>query len=406
MQFGQSTHLTYCTNIHPGETWEDVFHTLKMFLLPLKSRLSPSKPMGVGLRLSDQASRTLVEDNNLALFKQWLDTHELYVFTMNGFPYGGFHRQVVKDAVYAPDWRTEERVAYTIRLCHILAYLLPEGMEGGISTVPVSYKPWFKSENARKEAFEKGAMHLTRVVEELTAIGIATGKFIHIDIEPEPDCLLENTAEMVNFYTHSLLPIGSGYLMQKLGIKSTKAEDIIRRHIQVCYDVCHFAVEYESPAYVFNEFAKAGIKIGKIQISAALKAMLPVEAERRKKIAQRFESLAESTYLHQVVARKGDGTFVQFPDLPQALAHINDYEMAEWRTHFHVPVFVSDFQDLQSTQEDIVEVLRLNNQQPVTSHLEVETYTWEVLPKAIKVDLLSSIGREMEWVIAQMGSTK
>jgi hypothetical protein len=406
MQFGNNTHLTYCTNIHPGETWEEVFYTLKMFLLPLKSRLSPAKPMGVGLRLSDQASRTLIENNNLSIFKEWLDTHNLYVFTMNGFPYGGFHRQVVKEAVYAPDWRTEERVAYTIRLCHILAYLLPEGMEGGISTVPISYKPWFKSDNARKEALEKGALHLTKVVEELTAISIAKGKPIHIDIEPEPDCLLENTAEMINFYQHTLLPLGSGYLMQKMGIKSVNAEEIIRRHIGVCYDVCHFAVEYEKPAYVFEQFARAGIRIGKIQISAALKANLPVEATQRKKIARKFESLAESTYLHQVVARKGDGSLLQFPDLPQALTHINDHDMVEWRTHFHVPVFVSDYQDLQSTQEDIIEVLRLNRQQPVTSHLEVETYTWEVLPKAIKVDLLSSIGREMEWVIAQLDSTK
>jgi hypothetical protein len=325
---------------------------------------------------------------------------------MNGFPYGGFHRQVVKEAVYAPDWRTEERVAYTIRLCHILAYLLPEGMEGGISTVPISYKPWFKSDNARKEALEKGALHLTKVVEELTAISIAKGKPIHIDIEPEPDCLLENTAEMINFYQHTLLPLGSGYLMQKMGIKSVNAEEIIRRHIGVCYDVCHFAVEYEKPAYVFEQFARAGIRIGKIQISAALKANLPVEATQRKKVARKFESLAESTYLHQVVARKGDGSLLQFPDLPQALTHINDHDMVEWRTHFHVPVFVSDYQDLQSTQEDIIEVLRLNRQQPVTSHLEVETYTWEVLPKAIKVDLLSSIGREMEWVIAQLDSTK
>jgi hypothetical protein len=324
---------------------------------------------------------------------------------MNGFPYGGFHRQVVKDSVYAPDWRTDERLAYTIRLCHILAYLLPDGMEGGISTVPISYKPWFKTDNARKETLEKGALHLTKVVEELTAIGIRQGKLIHIDIEPEPDCLLENTAEMVNFYVHTLLPLGSGYLMQKMGILSTKAEDLIRRHIQVCYDVCHFAVEYEKPAFVFEQFAAAGIKIGKIQISAALKAMLPYEAGQRKKVAQKFAALAESTYLHQVVARKTDGSLVQFPDLPQALSHINDHDTVEWRTHFHVPVFVSDYQDLQSTQEDITEVLRLNKQQPVTSHLEVETYTWEVLPKEIKVDLLSSIGREMEWVIKQLSSS-
>jgi sugar phosphate isomerase/epimerase len=403
MHIGNNSHLTYCTNIHPGESWDQVFESLKIYVLPLKERLSPTHPMGVGLRLSDQASRVLIQQETLASFKKWLDEHGLYVFTMNGFPFGGFHRQVVKDQVYRPDWTTKERLEYTIRLCHILADLLPEGMKGGISTSPISYKPWFRGNTkAINDALETGALQLTQVVEELIAIGIQKGKQIHIDIEPEPDCLIENTAELIDFFQHKLLPIGSGYLMSKMFIKPAIAEEAIREHIQVCYDICHFAVEYEKPAYVFDQLAKAEIRIGKIQISAALKAVLPEAVPERNPVADRFKSLAESTYLHQVVVRNANQSLTHYADLPQALVHIFEPQAIEWRTHFHVPVFIADYEGMQSTQDEIIEVLQLNQQNPVTEHLEVETYTWEVLPESIKMSLFSSIAREMEWVKDQL----
>lgn len=257
MHIGPHSHLTYCTNIHPGETWEQIFENLKTYLLPLKERLSPANKMGVGLRLSDQASRTLIEPATLASFKEWLDAHDLYVFTMNGFPYGGFHRQVVKDLVYRPDWTTQERVDYTIRLCEILAELLPEGIEGGISTSPISYKPWLRgNEKLIRSTLETGALNLTLVVQELIALCIRTGKCIHIDIEPEPDCLIENTDEFIDFFQHKLLPIGTGYLMEKMAIKPAIAEEALRKHIQVCYDICHFAVGYEKPATVFESYQR------------------------------------------------------------------------------------------------------------------------------------------------------
>ena len=135
-------HLSYCTNIHPAETWEATFQSLQKYLLPIQSKLAPNKKLGIGLRLSNQASIELNQRNHLEAFKQWLNNHNLYVFTMNGFPYGAFHQQRVKDQVHQPDWSTKERFEYTKRLIDQLAYLLPEGMEGGISTSPISYKPW------------------------------------------------------------------------------------------------------------------------------------------------------------------------------------------------------------------------------------------------------------------------
>lgn len=400
MHLGNNCHLTYCTNIHPGETWDEIFSSLQTYFPPLKQQLSPSQAMGIGLRLSDQASRTLIQPETLADFQTWLRENDLYVFTMNGFPYGGFHRQVVKDHVYAPDWTAPERLAYTLRLCDILAQLLPEGMDGGISTSPVSYKPWFSSGQAIQEALQTGAMQLIKVVAHLMAISLETGKIIHIDIEPEPDCLLENTRELIDFFAHHLLPTGAGYLMGKMAITHQAAEEVTRTHLRVCYDVCHFAVEYEPPIQVLAQLQAADIRVGKIQISAALKAALP--ATNRTEIAERFTALSESTYLHQVVVRNQDESFTRYMDLPQALPHIHESQAAEWRTHFHVPVFVADYQNLQSTRDDIVEVLRLNQLQPFTSHLEVETYTWEVLPETLKIDLATSIRRELEWVLATL----
>jgi sugar phosphate isomerase/epimerase len=404
MYIGNNSHLTYCTNIHPAETWPEVFTSLQKYALPLKQRISPGKAFGIGLRLSSQASIDLLQESKLAEFRAWLDENDLYVFTLNGFPYGGFHRQVVKDDVHRPDWTTRERTEYIIRLCRILAQLLPAGMEGGISTSPISYRLWYKNnQQALNEAFRTGCRHLAEVVAELVHIRKQSGKLIHIDIEPEPDGLIDHTADTIDFFLHKLIPLGSAYLQEKQGIPASEAEQAIRTHVQVCYDVCHFAVMYENPREVINSFKAAGIGIGKVQLSAALKARLPEEAEGREKVTGWFAAFAESTYLHQVVARTLDHSHVQYPDLPQALAHIQDQNTIEWRTHFHVPIFLKDYHTLQSTQEDIVEVLHLHRQQPFTRHLEVETYTWEVLPESIKLDLGASLEREMQWVMGELG---
>ena len=401
MHIGRDIHLTYCTNIHPGETWDEVFQSLREYVPPLKQSLSPGAPFGIGLRLSDQASRVLAKKDEIQTFCNWLTDNGLYVFTMNGFPYGGFHRQRVKDDVHRPDWTTPERRDYTGRLARILAQLPNQSAEAGISTSPLTYRPWHTTETALNEAITIGCLHLAETVKELAAIASETGVTVHLDIEPEPDGLIDHVADTVNFFNQELIPAVTTYLMDGLRIKAENAEELARTHLRLCYDVCHFAVMYENPAEALRTFAAAGIRIGKLQISAALKADLPAD---RTAHAKAFGELAESTYLHQVVARKSE--IRQYADLPDALPHIHDPAVAEWRTHFHVPVFVQDYGLLQSTQADIVETLRMLMQpekEPFTHHLEVETYTWEVLPPALKTHLSASIEREMRWVLAQLG---
>ena len=185
---------------------------------------------------------------------------------------------------------------------------------------------------------------------------------------------------------------------KQLNYTPAEAEEVIKRHVQLCYDVCHFALGYENHSTVVQELHKKGIQVGKIQISAALKATIPAEETLRNAVMDEFKMYNESTYLHQVIARKTDGEIIRYRDLPEAFADAHHPQVEEWRAHFHVPIFAEDFGRLESTQSDIVEVLKLQKSVNFTQHLEVETYTWEVLPNPLKLPLRESIERELLWV--------
>lgn len=394
-------HLTYCTNIHPGETWEQVFANLQAYIPPLKRTLAPDAAFGIGLRLARTASEALLQGNALPRFQDWLTAQNCYVFTLNGFPYGGFHGQGVKDKVYAPDWSHGDRLTYTQQLMTLLAALVPDGLDGGISTVPLSYKPWWHdTETAQRTVFECSSLYLAQVAAEMAQIETVTGKCLHLDLEPEPDALLENADEVITFFQEWLLPLGQAHLQQQYGVRGAIAERWLRRHIRVCYDTCHFAVEYEDPATALAKFRAAGIAIGKFQLSSALRMPIPPETAQRRALRQHLEPFAESTYLHQVIARDTSGALTHYADLQDALSALETTRATEWRTHFHVPIFIDQYPPLASTQDHIAEILQRLPDAPDCHHLEIETYTWEVLPPEMKVDLLASIQREYEWVLA------
>ena len=396
-------HLSYCSNIHAGETWDATFQNLKIYIPEVKKRLALKGAFGIGLRLSHEAALVLERPDRLQEFRDWLKKSNTYVFTLNCFPYGGFHRTKVKEQVHAPDWTTEDRLEYTIRSFRILAELLPEGVEGGISTSPLTYRHWFPTDLEKKEAFEKATNHLIAVVEELVKLQQETGKFLHLDIEPEPDGLLENYEELIRYFKEWLLPVGKVSLAKQLGTTEKAAEKLIKDHLQVCYDVCHFAIGYEKPKEAFKKLKQAGIGIGKIQLSAALKLLIPESPYERFSIGKRLAEFADTTYLHQVVGSTKSGGLNSYPDLPQALTQLGETQDLEWRVHFHVPIFLENYGTFQSTQEDIVEVLKLVHADPsITKHLEVETYTWEVLPEDTHLTLGEAISRELAWVREQL----
>lgn len=338
--------------------------------------------------LSDKASRQVLSGRRLAEFKSWLHSEGLYVFTMNGFPFGGFHADAVKENVYKPDWTTRERVEYTKRLFNILAELVPEGTDGGISTSPVSYKYWFPDSFKAEEALAVSCRHLAEMAAFLQQIEARTGRHLHLDIEPEPDCLIENSAEAIALFKR---------------LSAFADEALLKKHLALCFDICHFSVEYEEPETVFHKLASNGIRIGKIQISAALKAVVSSDEQHREQTFRQLRQFDEARYLHQTVVRNRLNELTRYRDLSFSAAAC-DWDAAEWRTHFHVPVFLSRYGSLQSTQDDVLSVLKLLKGNHLTNHLEVETYTWDVLPVALKTDLTGSIVRELEWVKKNLNS--
>jgi hypothetical protein len=379
-------HLSYCSNIHTGEIWTEHFAQLQAHVPAVKAQVSPDEKMGLGLRFANQASIDLQDSSLISELKTWLKEQNLYVFTLNGFPYGGFHNTIVKDQVHAPDWTTTERRDYTIRLAHILAQLL-EDKEGGISTSPLSYRYWFTSEKEREDAMLKSTQHLLEVVEVLDQIAKKTGKVIHIDIEPEPDGLLSNHTEFVHWYEEVLLPSGDASL--------------IRKHVQLCFDICHYGVSFDEPETSIAELKSKNIPVGKIQISSALRIDLRDQEETK---IDELKKYREPVYLHQVKALRKNGTYEEFKDLDEAFESYQPETYDEWRVHFHVPLFLENYGLLGSTQKEIRETLAIQKENPFTNHMEIETYTWGVLPTAYQVPIADSISREIKTIQELLGS--
>ena len=397
MEFQPNSHLSYCSNIHPGESWQDTFSNLKTHIPVIKQQVSPDQPFGIGLRLSNEASSDLAKPEQLEALKSWLKEADCYVFTMNGFPFGGFHDQVIKDKVHAPDWSTPDRLAYTKRLADILAQLLPEGVIGGISTSPLSYRWWHQQEDF-DQVKTTCTTQLMDLVIHLQKLKQQTGKSIHIDMEPEPDGLLETGQEFIDYYQKFLLGEQLSTITEAFACSKEEAKIKLKEHIQLCYDICHYAVEYEEAAPSVEQLKTLNIPVGKIQISAALKARLGTISDRMS-IKEDLQNFVEPNYLHQAVLKQRDGALTRFKDLDIALKEIDNDQFTELRTHYHVPLFTETYGNLKSTQDEIVNLLSIWKEKPFCSHLEVETYTWGVLPSALKKDIDASIIRELEWVL-------
>jgi sugar phosphate isomerase/epimerase len=388
-------HLTYCTNIHPGESWAEVRRNVERLVCAVKARIAPAERFGVGLRLSAAAARELADPRELDAFRALLDARGLYVFTVNGFPYGPFHGTPVKERVYLPDWMDDERLAYTDGLAHLLAALLPPGVDGTISTVPGAFRPRVASAADVARMVDRLVAHAAT----LHAIHARTGRAIALALEPEPCCFLETIAETVAFFEQRVFAAPAVERFRRLsGLGAADAVAALRRHLGVCLDTCHAAVEFEEPAAAVRALRAAGIRIAKVQLSAGLRLRRP-DAEARAALA-RFD---DPVYLHQVVARD-DGRLTRWLDLPDAIG-MDAVAGGEWRVHFHVPVFMERLGAFENTQAVLAEFLALQAADPISAHLEVETYTWSVLPEEHRTDdVVTAVARELRWVIERLGA--
>jgi hypothetical protein len=275
----------------------------------------------------------------------------------------------------------------------ILCRLLPEGLDGGVSSCPLSYKRWYKGTSLPD--WDLLIRNLLIVIRAMLDAKQQYGCVIHLDIEPEPDGLIENTSEFVEFF-EMLLRKGSPLLARSAQLSNFQAEEALREHVAVCYDLCHFAVEHEEVDSTLGAFRAAGIRIGRVQLSSAVKVCISPNAPQRKQLQAALASLADPVYLHQTI-----GDSERFADLPDGIAHLEKSKDSEWRIHYHVPLFLSDYGNLGSTQNDVRNALAQLTPEEAR-HLEIETYTWSVLPPALKLDIVDSIEREYRWVLAQL----
>ncbi|HWP35801.1 MAG TPA: metabolite traffic protein EboE [Thermodesulfobacteriota bacterium] len=390
-------HLTYCTNVHPGEAWGEVRAVLERDVAAVKARVAPDRPFGLGLRLSARAAAELAGPGALDELRTLLAERGLYVFTLNGFPYGAFHGPRVKEAVYRPDWLEEARLEYADRLAWLLAALLPAepGLEGSVSTVPGA----FRARAGSEADLAAMADRLLRHAATLHRIREATGRTIVLALEPEPCCALETVADAVGFFERWLFAAGAVARLAALtGLSRAASEAALRRHLGVCLDACHLAVEFEEPAAALAAFEAAGIRVAKVQLSAGLAATL---SARDRGLVEALAALAGGPYLHQVVERRPEG-LVRYADLPEALAALAADPTGarrEWRIHLHVPLFGEALGPFRSTQGWLRELLARLRQRPASAHLEVETYTWTVLPAEYRAEsLAAALARELEWV--------
>lgn len=375
--------LTYCSNIHAGESWPEVRRALGAALPEVRHHLGAAGALAIGLRLSARAAEELEQPAALDEFRAFMRDGDYYVPTINGFPFGAFHRARVKENVYLPDWRDRRRVDYTNRLAKVLAVLLAErGLaEGSVSTVPGAFKGHMRDPGDAAAI----AAGILEHADYLVGLRESTGITIALAIEPEPACFLETAAEAVDFFKQYLFDAAF------VRSKSQLTVDEVRRHVGLCFDACHMAVEFEDHAASLDALDRAGIRVPKFQISSALRVTDSSPGSPGRRALERF---AEDTYLHQVVARSDRG-LARHVDLPDALASAST---GEWRIHFHVPVFLRTMGDLETTQPDLETVLDLVKNRADAPCLEVETYTWDVLPPEYRTAGMSeAIARELEW---------
>jgi len=395
--------------------------------------------MGVGLWLAEPAAKfavsagiaaselAAVSGGRIAELKDWLASQKLIPFTMNGFPQGNFHQAIVKHRVYQPTWWEDDRRAYTELLIKILDQLLPEGVPGSISTLPIAWG----SPKPTHDQLRRAADNLCKIADHLDRLYQETGRCIVLAIEPEPGCYLTDNATMRDFFRHYLL-------------NDDSQSDKRRRHLTVCHDICHAAVMREDQAVEFAKHHAEGIRIGKVQVSSAIDIDWDsINEESKSATFEQLKNFAEDRYLHQTTIQLDHNPAVLHEDLPELLSSISapNALRGSWRVHFHVPIFYDSNADadqarppnpglgIGTTQKEILRCIKLLEEKRFvleakqetaigselvtgqglssqsflndffTGHYEVETYAWTVLPPMLRQDnsLVEDIRRELTY---------
>ncbi len=389
-------HLSYSTLVHAGDTWAEMNASLREFLPKVKQRISPNEPFAVSLRISAASAKTLTDSpDERASLAAFLKQEGLYVYTVNAFPYGPFKGQVVMEKVYEPDWTTDDRVNYTNSVADILAEISPANVNPSIQTAPLAFKP----NVAGEQYVNTFTRNVFRVVKHLRELEERTGRRVKLAIEPEPACYLETTDETVAYFKERIYSRrGIQELAQVAGIAISEAEGAARRYLGIVFDIGHQSVGFENITESLNKLVDAGIPIFKLQEAASLW----VDNLTEDKIAS-LRRFTDTIYLSQTSLKQG-GKITKYLNLGEALdAYEANPVTTEMRTHFHVPVFLEELGPFRTTRFGVQEALKMHRETPLSDHLEIETYTWDVLPAELKTgDIIDYVCRELEFVRAEL----
>jgi hypothetical protein len=384
--------LTYCTNLHTADDLASLEDALARTTATVARAVAPGAEFGLGLRLGEEQAHELTTNaESRARFDDVLARHRLRPFTINGFAQGRFHERRVKEAVYRPDWTDPARTRYTVALARLLASWLPaDDRFGTISTLPL----WWRDDaNAGPAA---AAVQLWTLVGELAAIEQDGGARIMACLEPEPGCAIETIPELVAFYEGSLLRAPPP------GLEGGRGEALLRRHLGVCYDACHQAVLFADPVADLVDLRAAGIEVGKVQVSSALKLRFSGAGSLEPLLA-----CDEDRFLHQVAVRTPGRPDLRFRDLPELRSALGagGFGGGEARCHFHVPIYAESFPPLETTRAELLRTLDAARRLSGAVHFEVETYTFHVLPEALRgAPVEDHLVREIEFARTALGS--
>ena len=389
-------HLTYSTLVHPADDWPQLWDSLQRYLPQVKQRISPNQPFGVCIRLSHLTAAELSSKHaERDKLKAFLKDQDLYVYTANAFVYGVFKNTQIKEQVYEPDWRTPERLRYTQQVADILADVCPAWATPSIQTAPLAFRPRVTGPDVIA-AFTDNILQL---VAHLVHLEQTTGTLLTLGIEPEPRCYLETTDETITYFQDYLYTGRSAARVAQLAhIPMDTAISALRRHLGVTFDIGHQAVGFEDIPVSLQKLVDAGIPIVKLQEAASM--YIGEVTEEKIAALQRF---TKTIYLSQTAECRGDH-LEHYLNLEDAMARWQtDKTPRQWRTHFHVPVFLEDLGPLKSTRFALEQALAMHKRTPLSRHLEIETYTWDVLPDHLKTgDIVEYVCRELEWVKAQL----
>ena len=371
--------LSYCTNVHPGRSVAEVEAGLDRYTLPIARAYA--RPLAAGLWLARPVVAELLESpGRVAQFTDALARRGLTCHTLNAFPYGDFHSTRVKENVYLPDWSQPERLDYTEQCASVLAAMLPAGVEGSISTLPLGFKEFHHPADFRDTA----AAQLVECARRLADLHARTGKLIRLAVEPEPFCVIETTDEAVDFFRN----------LWREGDRRARPKPSAPTSASASTYATRPSSSKTSPPRC-EPCTRPACGSTRSTSVCALQLGDPANNAEGRAALRRY---VEPRYLHQTMARTPDGRVARIVDLTdEAIAAASPDFLASpmWRVHFHVPVDAEKLGPLATTRPALKEALAAVAALDYAPHLEVETYTWEVLPGAGPADLVEGLAREL-----------